>query len=49
MNINPYFSIFIPVYNKKYYLKECIESLCETKVSVEIILVDDGSNDEYSD
>lgn len=43
------FSIVVPVYNVKDYLRECIDSLInqikDTDIMAEIILVDDGSND----
>ena len=40
-------SVVIPVYNVKDYLSHCLESLLsQTGVSLEIILVDDGSKDE---
>ena len=46
---NPFFSIIVPVYNVKPYLKRCVESLKEQSFSdVEIILVDDGSTDGSS-
>lgn len=39
-------SIIIPVYNKEKYLKRCFESLEEQIYrNLEIILIDDGSND----
>lgn len=41
------FSIIIPVYNVGNYLRECIESVIkQSRVSYEVILVDDGSKDE---
>ena len=42
-------SVIVPVYNVEEYLKECVESLIsQTWDNYEIILVDDGSTDEYS-
>ena len=39
-------SVIIPVYNTEKYLVACIESiLLQTHVSLEIILVNDGSTD----
>ncbi|WP_442862754.1 glycosyltransferase family 2 protein, partial [Campylobacter sp. W0018] len=44
---NPLISIIIPIYNVAPYLKECIESVIhQTYKNLDIILVDDGSNDE---
>ncbi len=42
------FSMIVPVYNVKRYLKRCVESLVEqegAEAKREIILVDDGSTD----
>lgn len=39
-------SVIIPVYNTEKYLNKCINSiLCQKEKDLEIILVDDGSND----
>lgn len=38
-------SIIVPVYNTKQFLKRCIDSLLNQTQKVEIVLVDDGSDD----
>lgn len=40
-------SVIVPIYNVSKYLKKCIESICvQTYSDLEIILVNDGSEDE---
>lgn len=44
-----FFSVIIPVYNSKAFLEECVRSLLGTAVPIEIILIDDGSEDGSSE
>lgn len=44
------FSVIIPYYKKRKYIERCIESvLNQTFTDFEIIIVDDGSNDDIAD
>lgn len=46
VNNNPLVSIIIPVYHVEDFLDRCVESVCrQTYQNLEIILVDDGSDD----
>jgi len=46
LNLNPKVSVVIPVYNGSNYLREAIESaLGQTYENIEVIVVNDGSND----
>ena len=47
---NSMFSVIIPYYKKREYIERCIDHiLAQTFKSYEIIVVDDGSNDGFSD
>jgi len=49
MNKDPIVSIIITSYNYGEYIDECLESVhTQTYKNIEIIIVDDGSNDSYS-
>lgn len=40
-------SVIVPIYNSERFLEECIESiLCQTYRAFELLMVDDGSNDQ---
>ena len=40
-------SVIIPIYNNEKYLEKCLESVCsQTYKNLQIILVNDGSNDD---
>ena len=46
MSENPLISVIIPVYNVKEFLRACMERItAQTYANLEILLVDDGSND----
>ena len=38
-------SIIIPVYNAEKYIIQCLESIKQQNVDLEVICVDDGSTD----
>ncbi len=44
------FSIIVPVYNVEKYLDRCLQSICnQSFADIEIIIIDDGSNDSSSE
>lgn len=43
----PLLSIVVPIYNAEKYLKQCVESILKQNyMTIEIVLVDDGSSDQ---
>lgn len=42
-------SIIIPVYNVEKYIKKCLESLVNLEIENEILIIDDGSEDDSID
>lgn len=45
----PLISVIVPIYNQGKYIKRCIDSIREqTYLNIEILLIDDGSDDIYS-
>ena len=46
----PLISVIVPIYNAASYLNKCIDSIRnQTYTKLEIILIDDGSNDSSAD
>lgn len=41
----PAVSVIVPAYNVEAYLSECIDSLLDQQITIEIILINDGSTD----
>lgn len=49
MNVKPFFSIIVPVYQSKEFLEQTVEALKkQTFSNIEIVLIDDGSTDGSS-
>ena len=43
-------SVIVPIYNVERYLEKCLESIInQTFINLEIILINDGSNDKSKD
>ena len=46
LGLNPKLSIIVPVYNSGKYLERCLTSIVnQSEPSIEIIIINDGSND----
>ena len=47
LKIIPYISVIVPIYNSEKYLPFCLQSIINQSLkNIEIICIDDGSNDE---
>ena len=47
MNVLPYISVIIPIYNVHLYLERALNNICnQTLSNIEILLIDDGSEDK---
>ena len=50
MEDNIKLSVIIPIYNLENYVSECLDSITkQVKNNVEIIIMDDGSNNKITD
>ena len=50
MEMQPKVSILIPIYNVEFYLSKCLDSIIhQTYKDLQIVLIDDGSNDHSFD
>ncbi len=50
MDVNPYFSIIVPTYNRGYIINKMIDSLIQQEFEDwELIIVDDGSDDSTNE
>ena len=48
--MKPLISVIIPIYNVEKYLRKCLDSvISQTQKDIEVILVDDGSDDKSGD
>ena len=41
----PLVSVIMPVYNGEKYIRKAVESVYEQEVSLELLVIDDGSTD----